>query len=134
MRKMAWVLVMAAMGLGFTADSTWAQVAGSTKLGVETSETRAVALGWSAKKQVLGQTVYNEKNEKVGKIDDIIIAPDTTVSFAIVGAGGFVGLGKHDVAIPINQFRQEESGRIVLPGATKDAIKGLPKFEYAKKK
>jgi sporulation protein YlmC with PRC-barrel domain len=93
---------------------------------------RAVALGLSAKKQIIGQTVYNEQNQKVGKIDDIIIAPDTTVSSAIVGAGGFVGLGKHDVAIPINQFTQQ-GDRIVLPGATKDAIKALPKFEYAKK-
>jgi len=93
---------------------------------------RAVALGWSAKKQIIGKAVYNEKNEKVGTIDDLIVAPDTTVSFAIVGAGGFVGLGKHDVAIPINQFT-EQKGRFVLPGATKDTIKALPKFEYAKK-
>ena len=86
----------------------------------------------NAKKQIIGKAVYNEKNEKVGTIDDLIVAPDTTVSFAIVGAGGFVGLGKHDVAIPINQFT-EQKGRFVLPGATKDAIKALPKFEYAKK-
>jgi sporulation protein YlmC with PRC-barrel domain len=114
-------------------ESARGQVAGSTKVGISSAEVRAVALGWSAKKQIIGQTVYNEANQKVGKIDDIIIAPDTTVSFAIVGAGGFVGLGKHDVAIPINQFT-EQNGHIVLPGATKDAIKALPKFEYTKKK
>jgi hypothetical protein len=71
-------------------------------------------------------------HQKVGTIDDLIIAPDTTVSFAIVGAGGFAGLGKHDVAIPMNQFT-EQNGRIILVGATKEAIKALPKFEYAKK-
>src|SRR6266700_5088793 len=53
-----------------------AQVAGSTSLGVTAEELRAVAIGWSAKKQVLGKTVYNENNEKVGAIDDLIIAPD----------------------------------------------------------
>jgi hypothetical protein len=115
-----------------TAAEVHAQVAGSAKLGVAETEMRAVALGWSAKKQIIGKAVYNEKNEKVGTIDDLIVAPDTTVSFAIVGAGGFVGIGKHDVAIPINQFT-EQKGRFVLPGATKDAIKALPKFEYAKK-
>jgi sporulation protein YlmC with PRC-barrel domain len=109
-----------------------AQVAGSTKLGVQSTEMRAVATGWSAKKQILGKTVYNEQNQKVGTIDDLIVAPDTTVSFAIVGAGGFAGLGKHDVAIPMNQLK-EQNGRIILPGATKEAIKALPKFEYAKK-
>ncbi len=46
--------------------------------------------------------------------------------------GGFVGLGRHDVAIPINQL-QEQDGKYVLSGATKEAIKALPKFEYARK-
>ena len=111
-----------------------AQVAGSTSLGVSAEELRAVAIGWSAKKQVLGKTVYNEKAEKVGVIDDLIIAPDRAVSFAIIGAGGFVGVGRHDVLIPVTQLKQQEDGKIVLPGATKDAIKALPKFEYAKAK
>lgn len=118
----------------FTAGgSASAQVAGSTTVGVAVSEMKELAIGWSAKKQILGKPVYNEKNEKVGAIDDIIIAPDRAVSYAIVGAGGFVGLGRHDVAIPVNQF-QRHDGKIVLSGATKEAIKALPKFEYAKKK
>jgi sporulation protein YlmC with PRC-barrel domain len=109
-----------------------AQVAGSTRLGVAVEEMKAVALGWSVKKQILGQYVYNEQNQRVGKIDDLIIAPDTAVSFVIVGAGGFVGLGRHDVAIPVAQLKQQD-GKFVLPGASKEAIKALPKFEYARK-
>jgi len=111
-----------------------AQVAGSTSLGVTAEELRAVAVGWSAKKQVLGKTVYNENKEKVGAIDDLIIAPDRAVSFAIIGAGGFVGLGRHDVAIPVTQLKQGGDGKILLPGATKQAIKAMPRFEYAKAK
>jgi sporulation protein YlmC with PRC-barrel domain len=109
-----------------------AQVAGSTKVAAAIVETRELATGWSVKKQILGKTVYNEENQKVGKIDDIIIAPDKTVSYAIVGAGGFVGVGKHDVAISIDHF-SEQNGRLILAGATKDMIKAMPKFEYAKK-
>jgi len=89
-----------------------------------------VATGWSAKKQVLSQPVYNKRKEKVGTIDDIIIAPDKAVSYVIVGAGGFAGLGKHDVAIPVNQLKQD-GGKFILEGATKEAIKAMPKFEYA---
>jgi hypothetical protein len=109
-----------------------AQVAGSSTLGVAVEEMKAVALGWSVKKQILGQSVYNEQKQRVGKIDDLIVAPDTSVSFAIIGAGGFVGLGRHDVAIPVGQLKQQD-GKFVLPGATKEAIKALPKFEYARK-
>jgi sporulation protein YlmC with PRC-barrel domain len=107
-------------------------VAGTTTLGVAATEVQAVATGWSLKKSVLGKSVYNEEGKSVGKIDDVIVAPDKAVSYAIVGAGGFLGVGKHDVAIPVSQFRVENN-KITLPGATKDALKALPKFEYAKK-
>ena len=117
----------------FGAGATLAQVAGSTTTGVAVAEMQDVALGWSAKKQIIGKTVFNEAKEKVGKIDDLIVAPTGELSFVVVGAGGFAGVGRHDVAIPVQQI-QLQDGKFVLPGATKDAIKALPKFEYAKSK
>jgi hypothetical protein len=114
-------------------DYAMAQVAGSTRLGVSMEEVKIVASGWSAKKQILGKTVFNESNEKVGRIDDLIVAPTGELSFAVIGAGGFAGVGRHDVAIPVQQI-QLQDGKFVLPGATKAAIKALPKFEYAKSK
>jgi hypothetical protein len=104
---------------------------GSARIGLTVEESKDIAVGWSAKKQVLGEPVYNEDNEKVGTIDDLIITPDKAISYAIVGAGGFIGVGKHNVAIPITQL-QYRNGKFILPGATKDAIKALPEFEYAK--
>jgi hypothetical protein len=101
-----------------------------TRIGVAVEEMQDIVAGWSVKKQVLGETVYNEENQKVGTIDDLIVAPDKAVSYAIVGTGGFVGVGRHDVAIPINQLKQQD-GKFMLPGATKDTIKALPKFEYS---
>ena len=107
-----------------------AQVAGSTPLGVTVTELQAVVKGWSVKRTVLGQAVYNDKDEKVGSVDDIIITPDKAVSFAIIGTGGFLGLAKHDVAIPVSQFKLVDK-KLVLPGATKEALKAIPEFQYA---
>src|SRR5208282_4369612 len=107
-----------------------AQVAGSTVIGVAAAEMRDVTYGWSAKRQVLGKPVYNEKNERIGVIDDIIIAPDKAVSYAIIGAGGFLGVDRHDVAIPVSQIKLQ-AGKFVLPGASKEALEATPKFEYA---
>ena len=107
-----------------------AQVAGSTPLGVTVTELQAVVKGWSVKRTVLGQAVYNDKDEKVGSVDDIIITPDKAVSYAIVGTGGFLGLAKHDVAIPVSQFKLVDK-KLVLPGATKEALKSIPEFQYA---
>ena len=111
-------------------DTANAPVAGVVKLGVTVAETELVAAGYRAKK-LIGATVYNDQNEKVGKIDDMIIAPDGKLSVAVVDVGGFLGLGAHRVAIPVEQFTQIEP-KIVLPGATKQALKGLPEFKYVK--
>ena len=109
-----------------------AQVAGgTTTVGVTVIESTQLAMGWSAKKGLLGKTVYNETGLKVGKVEDLIISPDRSVSYIIVGAGGFVGIGRHDVAIPVSQI-QDQSGKLVMAGATKDSIKSLPKFRQGR--
>jgi len=118
-------------GVLCTAGPVVAQVAGgSTTVGVAVVESTKVAMGWSVKKTLMGKTIYNDAGQKVGKVEDLIISPDKNVSYVIVGAGGFVGIGRHDVAIPVSQI-QDKAGKLVMPGATKDTIKGLPEFTYA---
>ena len=107
------------------------QVVGSTKLGVV--ELRDVTSGWSTKREVLGKKVFNDNSETVGKIDDLIVSPDKAVSYAIIGAGGFLGVGRHDVAIPVSELK-EDGGKFILAGASKEAIKAMPEFEYAPNK
>ena len=108
-----------------------AQIAGSTTPGMSVEELQTIARGWSATKQILGKPVYNSKNEKVGEVDDLIIAPDSASSYAIIGVGGFLGLGERQVAVPANHLKHTE-GRIVLPDATKEALQAMPLFQYAK--
>jgi sporulation protein YlmC with PRC-barrel domain len=85
--------------------------------------------GFSAKKTFLGKAVYNENKQKVGTITDLLVAPDTSVAFVVIGAGGFVGLGKHNVAVRTSDLRVDD-GKFVLPGATKQSLKAAPKLEY----
>jgi sporulation protein YlmC with PRC-barrel domain len=119
------------MLVAVSAVNVTAQVAGSTTLGVTVEEVKTIAKGWSAKKQILGKTVYNEKDERVGEVEDLIVAPDKSISYAIISVGGFLGLGEHYVAIPVQQFKGVDK-KITLAGATKDSLKAMPKFEYAK--
>jgi sporulation protein YlmC with PRC-barrel domain len=130
-RKIMTAVAAVAVLLSATTLSVSQQVVGSTQIGVAYAELRDVAAGWSAKRQVLGKTVYNDGGDAIGKVDDIIVAPDKAVSYAIIGAGGFLGMGKHDVAIPVSQMKQASDGKFILPGATKDALKAMPPFEYA---
>src|SRR5262245_22910090 len=109
-----------------------AQVAGETKRGVTVTELTDVIKGWSARRQILGQHVYNDKNEKIGEVEDIIISPERSASYAIVSTGGFLGIGSHDVAIPATQLKLSND-RFVLTGATKELIRSMPRFEYSRR-
>ena len=131
MRRLSSQIILASLATTLAWTTASAQVAGSTTIGVQVEQLQLIATGWSVKKQVLGKYLVNENGEKVGRIDDLIVAPDSSVSFAIVGAGGFVGLARHDVAIPVSQISARD-GNFVLPGATKAAVKAMPAFEYAK--
>ncbi len=88
--------------------------------------------GWSVKKQISGKPVYNEYQQKIGIIDDLIITRDHLVSYVIIGVGGFLGVGKHDVAISMGQLK-EDRDRFLLPTATRYVIKAMPKFECAQR-
>ena len=109
------IVMLAGIAL-ITPAMSHAQVAGTTVLGVSVAEMREVALGWSVKHTILGQHVYNDKNERVGTVDDLIVTPDKAISYAIVNAGGFLGLAKHYVAIPVSQLKLVDK-KLVLPGA-----------------
>lgn len=130
--KLAFAGTLAAITLLAAAVPAQAQVAGSTRVGAAVMEVRDFATGWSAKKQILGHAVFNENGEKVGRVDDIIIAPDASVSLAIIGAGGFLGVRRHDVAVPVPMLLPSENDTFVFPGATREAIQAAPAFEYAR--
>ena len=127
MRKIV-LVVIASLVIAVGAADSVAQTAG---VSVSTVELRDVAAGWSAKKQILGKGVYNDTGDKVGEINDLIVTPTKAVSYAIVGVGGFLGMGEHEIAVPVGKLKQEQD-KIVLHGATKEALKAAPKFEYAK--
>jgi sporulation protein YlmC with PRC-barrel domain len=125
--------ILLCAGIALTSSIPQAQVAGTAALGVTATELREVAtLGWSAKRQVLGEPVYNEKTERIGTVDDIVIAADMARSYAIIGVGGFLGVGKRDIVVRLSQLIRQVDGSFVLVGATKDVLKALPPFEYAR--
>ena len=88
-----------------------------------------VATGYRASK-VIGASVVNEANDTVGKVDDIIIGEDGKTPFVVLSVGGFLGMGNKLVVLPYQQLKAMDN-KLVMPGATKDALKDLPEFKYA---
>jgi sporulation protein YlmC with PRC-barrel domain len=87
-----------------------------------------VGKGYRASK-LIGSSVTNDKNENIGKLDDIII--DTNrVMFAVIEVGGFLGLGGRLVAVPYESLKVSAGNKVQLPGATKEELQKLTEFKY----
>jgi hypothetical protein len=93
-------------------------------------DVKPLASGFRTTK-IIGGDVVNEANEKIGKIDDLIVTENERVPFAIVSVGGFLGMGDRLIAVPFDAIQMGEK-QMLLRGANKDALKSLPEFKYNK--
>lgn len=59
---------------------------------------------WRASK-IIGLSVYNESNEKLGSISELVMDKSGKVAAAIIGVGGFLGVGQHDIAVNFDQLK-----------------------------
>ncbi len=99
-------------------------------VGVAKVDPSTVATGWRASK-IIGSTVVNENNEKVGTVDDLILTADERVPYAILSVGGFLGIGSKLVAVPYLSLDTSQASKTILPGATKESLTAAPEFKYA---
>ena len=92
-------------------------------------DVNVVAKGYRVSK-LTGSSVTNEKNEKIGTIDDFVVARNRSL-FAVLQVGGFLGIGGHLVALPYETLIIDDEGsKIQLPGASKDELRKLPELKY----
>src|SRR5580704_10941221 len=59
---------------------------------------------WRASKLV-GLSVYNDNNESIGSINDLLTDRNGNIKAAVLGVGGFLGVGEHLVAVPFDKIK-----------------------------
>jgi sporulation protein YlmC with PRC-barrel domain len=59
---------------------------------------------WRASKMV-GLSVYNDSNESLGSINDMLTDKSGNIKAVVIGVGGFLGVGEHLVAVPIDKVK-----------------------------
>lgn len=101
---------------------------------------------WRTSKLV-GVNIYNEQNDKIGAVDDVIIDTSGKVDGIVVSVGGFLGMGEHNVMMKLNQIKFANKAGTTSTGttssdskqwypdrgtvnATKDQLKAMPQFKY----
>jgi len=88
--------------------------------------------------EVIGSSVYNDKNEKIGSVNDILLGKDEKATQAVISVGGLLGVGAKLVAVPYDKLKFSETvdsktSRVMMPGTDANALSGMPTFHYASK-
>jgi PRC-barrel domain len=85
--------------------------------------------------EIVGKPVYSRMEERIGEIDELILSSDGRVVAAVVGVGGFLGLGERKVAIsfPAMKMMRDANGvsRISVD-LSKDTLKAAPAYTMPK--
>src|SRR5215203_1746808 len=68
------------------------------------SDTSSFKGNWRSSKLV-GLNVYNDSNESLGSINDLLMDKSGNIKAAVIGVGGFLGVGEHLVAIPLDKVK-----------------------------
>jgi hypothetical protein len=93
-------------------------------------------MGDARASKVIGSSVYNDRDEKVGSIDDLLIGKDGKLN-AVLSVGGFLGMGSKYVEVPYAELtfgntQRDSDNKVVLKGATKESLKTQAPFDYSR--
>jgi len=112
---------------------------------------------WQSSK-LIGTNVYNDQNEKIGSIKELMVDKTGNLESAVIGVGGFLGVGERDVAVKFSDLKwsnepvkssttgagttntaptNSSAGPRTYPdhaiyNASKDQLSSMPQFDYNK--
>jgi sporulation protein YlmC with PRC-barrel domain len=106
---------------------------------------------WQASK-LIHMNVYNGQNQKIGDIKELMLDKSGKIANVVIGVGGFLGMGEHDVAVSFDRLKwtdavtttgssqpanQSKNTNRTYPDhavldATKDQLKSMRNFDYSK--
>jgi hypothetical protein len=99
--------------------------AGPAAPGVTAGRLQKTDGGWRSSR-IVGATVYNDSNQSIGTIDDLIVGQDGKIATAVLSVGGFLGIGSKLVRVPYDQLRFEERAPSETPANTPVGVAPAP--------
>ena len=85
---------------------------------------------------LIGMKVKNSAGDNLGDVNDLVIDPSGKPSVAVIGVGGFLGIGEKDVGVPFNRLQiamDKNSKRVARLDTDKSTLKSAPNFVYQEK-
>ena len=92
------ITIATALTAALLSSTAFAQTASPPARTATATEIKAAAGQWRASK-LIGVNVYNDQNEKLGDINEVMLDPAGKVTGYVIGVGGFLGMGEHDILV-----------------------------------
>ena len=78
--------------------------------------------------RMIGTVVLNDKNEKIGTVDDLIVSPNDRVLFAVLSVGGFLGIGEKYHPLPWHQLTYNRTYDAYVVNLDKRILENAPSY------
>jgi sporulation protein YlmC with PRC-barrel domain len=128
--------IIAACAVASFASLALAQTAG----GFKTTTPVAVAVFYKVQpadmrvSTLIGTTVYNQNNENIGKVEDVIINKGKSIQAVMLGVGGFLGVGERSVAVEpesVAVTKLPDGSIKTIVNADKNTLKNAPETKLS---
>lgn len=127
MLKITTAIVAAALAMPALAMAEDATTAPMTS---KTATATAAPSAWYVGKlgeEIVGKDLYTADGTEIGEIENIVIGTNGKQPAAVLGVGGFLGLGERDVAIPLEEISMGAEDRLTT-SMTKESIGALEPY------
>jgi sporulation protein YlmC with PRC-barrel domain len=97
--------------------------------------TSSISASQMAVSKLTGTDVRNAAGDNLGDINDVIVDKAGVPTVAVIGVGGFLGIGEKNVGVPFQALQfptsTETNMRVARLDVTKEALKAAPTFVYS---
>jgi hypothetical protein len=84
--------------------------------------------------KLIGTSVSNDAKERIGDVNEVVLAKDGKVAAIVIGVGGFLGMGEREVAVKFESLRLTQDANnntVAVLSATKDSLKAAPEWRWS---
>lgn len=115
--------LVATMALGLVVMSpAWAQQQSQSR-----GETATKSQSMVTAEEIEGATIRNPQGDKIGSVDHVVIDPQSRqVKYAVVGVGGFLGMGEKHVAVPWQRMQPGTDSKTYVLNVDKQTLQSAP--------
>jgi len=118
---------VAALTIAFSPLAAQTNSPGATTLSFVDQQNQTEVLGTD----FMGTTVMTKDGQKVGDIANLVFDQNGRIELAVIGVGGFLGVGQKEVAVPFESLKSDmkNNKHVFVVDATKDQLNAAPPYK-----